>query len=123
MVKSEPMRVNNREGINLLDLKPERIIEWEDGENGIAILLVPKFRKGILARFLQPRLKRPFHRVHLDEYGTFIWNLCDGTRTVKEVADSLKAVHGEKVEPVYQRAGFFVQSLVRNQFVSLKSDV
>lgn len=112
----------SREVPNLFDLKLERAVEWENGENGRAVLLVPKFRRGLLARYLQPRLKRPYYRIKLDELGTFIWRQCDGTRTVKEVADSLREAHGDQLEQFYERTGLFIQILLKNRYVCLKND-
>ena len=110
-----------RQKINLLDLVPVRTIKWENQDEGLISLLKPKFRNPILARYLLPRLKNPYFRIKLDEVGSHVWKLCNGTRTVREVADELKDKFGEKVEPTYDRLALFLHSLEKNRFIELKN--
>lgn len=102
----------------LLDAIPERLIEWEkDGAVNRAVLLVPRFRSGFLAKWLQPRLKKPFMRVKLDEIGTLIWENCDGKKSIREICSILEGQFGERVNPVENRTRFFFNSLYKSKFV------
>ena len=105
---------------NLLDLVLERLVECERGEDGHAVLLIPKYRSGLLAKYLQPRLKRPYHRIHLDAFGTYVWDSMDGVKTVEAVAAGLKEAHGEEVEPVFERVGLFMNTLLRNRLARIR---
>ena len=106
--------------VNLLDLIPVRNIEWEKIEEGLVALLKPKFKHPFLKKHILTRLKNPFYRIKLDSVGSFVWELCDGNLTVKEIAESLKDEFGDKVEPLYDRLALFLQSLEKNHFIEFK---
>ena len=103
--------------VNLLELIPERVIEYEVHESNLVTLLTPRFRSGIMKKVLQPRLKKPFLKVDLDEIGSEVWLLCDGRRNVQEIADRLKEKFREKVEPCHERLGLFFKQLERAGFI------
>ena len=105
--------------INLLDLIPVRRIEWEKVE-GLVVLLKPKFTHPFLIKHLIPRMKKPYFRVKLDEIGSYFWENCDGTRTVREISEKHTKKFGEKVEPLYDRIALFLQSLEKNGFIRLE---
>ena len=108
-----------KKSLNLLELKPARNLKWEVGENGEVILLVPKFQNRFLVKNLMPRIKRPFFKIKLDNYGSLIWNSCDGNTTVGEMSDKLKETFGASFDPSYERIGKFVNQLVRDKFLSI----
>jgi hypothetical protein len=103
--------------VNLLDLIPQRIIEHEIGSDDLVILLAPRFKNAFLRKHLQPRLKRPFLKVNLDEIGSAVWLLCDGKRSVGEIAEPLRERFRETIEPCYDRLGQFMQHLEANRFI------
>lgn len=107
--------------VNLLDLTAERSLPWEEGEEGRAVLLVPKFTNPLAVRYLAPFLKSPHIRVKLDDFGSHVWMQCSGDRTVGEIAESLRETFGEKAEPAYERVGVFIRRLAREKFVTLTS--
>jgi len=109
---------NNR---NQLDLIPHRLREWEKGENSKIVLLVPKLRGKRLGKWLLSKLKRPYYKVRLDDFGSFIWEQCDGTKTVREIALSLKDKFGQNVEPVFDRACLFLDKLETGRFISYQN--
>lgn len=106
-------------GTNLLDCTPRHAITWEPGGDGRVVLLVPRFRTGPLARWLQPRLSRPVMRVRLDERGSWVWQRCDGTSTVGAIAGAMAAAYEEGADAATDRVARFVQTLVRDRFVTL----
>lgn len=106
--------------INLLDLIPVRNIKWEKKEDGLIVLLKPKFELVLLRKYILPRLKKPYFKIKLDHVGSFIWEHCDGCLRVKEVAKSLKDKFGEDVEPLYDRLALFLQSLEKNHLIVYK---
>lgn len=107
--------------VNLLQLTPVRNIKWEKQENGLIVLLKPKFKNTLLVKYVLPRLKKPYYKVKLDEVGSYVWELCDGRKTVKELAYKLQQKFGEKVEPLYDRLSLFLQSLEKNKFIRYKN--
>jgi hypothetical protein len=68
------------------DRRPLRARAFERLEDGHVAIRVPKFDGRILGKYLMPRLKRPDFLVHLDEVGSFVWDLCDGSLTPAEIA-------------------------------------
>lgn len=104
---------------NLWDVIPQRIAEWETAEDGKVIVLVPKFKNAFLAKWLQPRLAKPFFRIKLDEVGSHIWKLCDGSTKVSQIAESLQKQFGGVVEPVDIRIKKFFNHLERGDLLKV----
>lgn len=106
--------------INLLDLIPVRNIKWKKSEKGSAVLLKPKFQSIFLQKHFLPRLKNPHYRITLDDFGSFVWNACDGIRAVKEIGEMLRNEFGEEIEPLHERLSQFFHSLEKNRFIVFK---
>ena len=70
---------------NLLDLIPDRIVEWETNDEELCVIKKPKFTNKIFTKYILPRMKRPYFNVQLDEFGTCAWQSCDGSNTVEEI--------------------------------------
>ncbi len=107
--------------INLLDLIPVQNVTSEVNADGYRVLLKPKFSSRLVVKYLVPRMRHPNYRITLDEFGTAVWNYCDGTRTVGEIAVCLKKDFGDKIEPVYERLGIFIRTLKTNKFIDYKN--
>lgn len=103
--------------INLLDLVPERLIEYEVDDSNIVTLFAPRFKNKLLKKWFQPRLKNPFLKVKLDEIGSSVWLLCDGHKNIKEIGEVLKDKFEERIEPCYDRLGMFFQQLEGARFI------
>ena len=110
----------NQTQINLLHLVPIQNSKCETREDGLVVLLKPKFANTLLVKYLLPRMKQPYYKINLDEIGSFFWLNCDGTKTVKEIAELHKNNFGEKVEPLYERIAHFISNLEKNRFIKLK---
>jgi len=74
---------------DLWETCPRTARAWERAEDGHVVLLVPKFDGAILGRFLQPRLRNPWMRIHLDALGSAVWQRCDGSRTGARIAEEM----------------------------------
>jgi hypothetical protein len=100
---------------------PEKSIEWEiNNETGFVILKKPKFKNKYLVKYLLPHLKRQEFKIKLDEIGSFVWRNIDGKGSIEYIARRMAAEFGDKVEPVHDRLGQFIQSLYQNKFIILK---
>ncbi len=105
---------------NYLDLIPERAsgLAWTQDDEGIVVLEVEN--TGIFNRIAQKFFKRPkVTKVHMEQFGSFIWPLIDGKRTVMELADLLKERFGEEAEPLYPRVAKYMQIMESYHFISL----
>jgi len=107
--------------VNLLDLKPERRYQWNRLDHRRVVVLVPKFGYPRLLRWLAPRLADSTFKINLDEFGSFVWECCDGATTVGEISKKMKAAFGAAIEPADERVGVFVQQLLRREYVAVKA--
>ena len=63
-------------------------VEWQERE-GTVLLRVR--RSDWLARLVAWLTARPVYRqIELDEVGGFVWQLCDGTHSVADIAEALQ---------------------------------
>ena len=104
--------------VNLLDLIPEQAIKSEKSEDGSSVLLKPKYRHAWFVKHVLPRMKSPNYKIKLDDIGSFIWDLCDGKRSVKEIGEKMEEKFGDKVEPLYDRLRIFFLHLEKNRFIT-----
>lgn len=107
---------------NYLDLIPERAAEmnWRQDEDGIIVLEVEN--TGIFNRIAQKLFRRPkYTQVHMEKYGSFLWPLIDGERTVMDLAQLQKEAFGEEVEPLYPRIVKYIQIMESYHFIRLKN--
>jgi hypothetical protein len=114
------MNREQRQELNLLELKPRRNVEWEIDQNGAVVLLVSKFRGRLLQKWLVPLLKRPKFRVKLDRVGSFIWQRCDGETPVSDIATALLREFGSDIEPLYERISRFLGKLEREDLITIQ---
>jgi len=106
-----------KQEINLLDLVPERLIDFETDAAHIVTVFAPRFRNSLMKRLLEPRLKSPYFKVTLDDIGSEVWMLCDGKRNVKEIAEAARERFQERIEPCYERLGQFFRQLESARFI------
>jgi len=112
----------NQELEDYLKYIPEHSTIWElNPETNFIILKKPKFKNKHLVKYLMPYLKRPDFKINLDEIGSFVWTNIDGQTSIEEIADRLDLKFGNRIKPVNDRLGQFVQSLLQNKFIVLKS--
>jgi hypothetical protein len=104
---------------NLLELVPKRLFECARTEEGLAQVLVPRFKSEFFRRFLVPRSRDPFVRVKLDKFGTLIWDMCDGSKSIAEIAGALTEKFGDEVQPVEDRLALFIRQMRQYQYISL----
>lgn len=103
--------------INLLDLKPKHNRAWEENDPGCVSVLQPRFSNRIMKKIFEPVLKNPDIRIRLDEYGSFVWKLCDGEHSISDISQKLKTRFGESIEPVIDRLAQFMKYLERYEFI------
>lgn len=111
----------NVEPRNLLSLKPRRAAPWEEGDNGLVVILLPKFRNKFLAAWLLPMLSKRNFRIKLDTHGSFLWRQFDGSTRVEEMGARMAQEFGDDAEPVFDRIHKFLQKLEKEQFITLEN--
>ena len=100
-------------------VRPENIA-WKQDENGIVTLEIKN--KGIANRIAQKLLKKPkISYIHLDENGSFVWQIMDGEKNIVELGKEVEAKFGEKANPLYERLAKYFQILESYKFVEFRN--
>ena len=102
---------------NFLDYIPRhnKRFSWEIKENGVVIRVV---NIGLCHRLAQLLFgKPPISYIHLDEFGSFVWEQINGEKTVYEIGLAVQERFGEKAEPLYERLVKFITILRNNTYV------
>jgi hypothetical protein len=105
---------------NLLTLKPRRAVEWVEGDNGLVVILFPKFRNRFLVSWLLPMLSKKNFRIKLDAHGSFLWRQFDGSTNVEEMGARMGREFGKDAEPVFDRIAKFLQKLEKEKFIVME---
>lgn len=100
-----------------LALVPVQALASEPGPDGTVVLIRPKLLSPRWA-WLVRMMKRPTFRVKLDARGTLVWQACDGTRTVAEVAHAVAERFPQETDTTPRTAAFLLE-LARGGFVRL----
>lgn len=103
---------------DFLTLIPGHALLFETDESGRVVVLRPKI--------LSPRwtwllrlFKKPHFRVKLDDRGSFVWLLCDGTRSIDGVAAATQERFDDPLVDSGTRTATFIRELVRGGFLTL----
>ena len=116
MVKQK--NVINQNYLEKIPVKNETLC-WEADENKMVTLFV--HNTGLMKKITHKLMKKPeYTQVHLDENGSFIWQLIDGKKDIIELGKIVKEHFGEAAEPLYPRIAKFFQILESYGFVSLE---
>ena len=75
--------------VNLMEIVPETNYSWETTDDGLVVVLIPKFKNKFLARWLLPRFKKPHYRLNLDQHGSFAWTAFDGKTPVDDLESAV----------------------------------
>ena len=74
--------------------------------NGFTEIILP--RDGLLDRLVRLVKNTPkVMRIQLDDRGSYVWQVMDGSRTIEEIGRLMDAEFGERAAPVYERLIFF----------------
>lgn len=106
------------ESLNYLETTPVHNYGGVEEETGLVSVLIPRFTNKILVKFLTPRLKNPFVKAKLDEFGSEVWRQINGKNKVQEIADNLSAKFGEKIQPVNERLTKFLTMMYQYSFIT-----
>ncbi len=117
------MKHKQRTDENYLERCPVRPdwIAWSADENGLVTLDIEN--KGMMNRIAQKLLKKPkVSHIHLDEIGSFVWPMIDGTKTIMEMGEPMEAHFGDRAKPTFERLAKFFKILESYGFVEWKKE-
>lgn len=123
MPKSFFARRKILKSISTLELIPIALVSHEKTDNNKIKLLISRFsRKWLQFMFTGEKRSKEF-RISLDETGSSIWLLIDGTRTVEAIVNKLNADMTNKslsVENLEQRVSIFISRLYQEEYITFK---
>jgi len=102
---------------NLLELIPVANFPAKRTVEGVLRVEVPKFKGEIGRRFCAMFKLGEIIAVKLDEMGSFIYERCDGCRTVSHLLQEARDEFGDGIEPALPRLQTFLRSLEKNGLI------
>lgn len=105
--------------INILDVIPVRrdYIQYTlNTDTGCVELRIPRFKKRWIQRFLLPKSLSPYIRISLEEHGSAVWNLIDGSNRVSDIIKKL-AAHFNNEEGYESRIIAYLYRLQKDGFI------
>lgn len=102
---------------NYLDYIPKHnsLYTWEK-EDGLVTVKVQN--KGFFNRIAQLIFRRPkYSYIHLEEFGSFVWEQIDGKKSIYEIGQEVKRQFGDKCEPLYERLSKYMVTLRNNGYI------
>jgi hypothetical protein len=108
-------------GVDFMALIPEKACGWTPGaEPGQVVVLQPRFRTGLLGRFLQPRLKesKKYLRIPLEERGSYLWEHMDGKATAGELAKEFGKDFAGDNDQIPERVATYLYQMVDNHLIT-----
>jgi len=103
---------------NILEFYPFRAMQHEMNNGLVTVLFINPNPTFIEKIFFKKQIKKPY-KIELDEFGSFIWNLCDGKSNLKKIAEKLEDEFGDKVSPVENRVTEFINQMSKNKLINL----
>jgi mannose-6-phosphate isomerase class I len=106
--------INNNEDVLNIIYKISENIEYEVDKDNIVTVLEKQEHK-VQNFFRKLKFKIPeYKKTSLDEYGSCIFLLIDGKKTVKDIGENLEVKYGDKVHPLYERLLLFLNHIEVN---------
>ena len=80
-------------------------------------VLVPRYGRSQIGRWLAQRLGRPHVPVQLDEVGSEVWEACDGATPVSGISARLKKRFGDSFDPDHERLARYLRQMERQRLI------
>lgn len=106
---------------NFLEFVPCRNPEigFKKADDGIITLEIEN--KGVFNKIAQKLFKKPkISYIHLDENGSFVWDIIDGESDLLTLGKKVSEHFGERAEPLYERLSKYTKILESYGFITLK---
>ena len=91
---------------------------WKADESGAVTLEIEN--KGVFNKIAQKLLNKPkVSYIHLDELGSFVWQITDGEKTIVDIGKEVEERFGDAANPLYERLAEYFRILDSYGFVKL----
>lgn len=103
--------MKNNEDVLGIIFKVSDTIGVEISNDNIVTILEKQDHK-VQNFFRKLKFKIPqYKKIELDQFGSTVFLLIDGKRTVKEIGEILDSKYGEKIHPLYERLLLFLNHI------------
>lgn len=103
--------MKNNEDVLGIIFKASDTIDVEVSNDNIVTILEKQDHK-VQNFFRKLKFKIPqYKKIELDEFGSTVFLLIDGKRTIKEIGKILDSKYGEKIHPLYERLLLFLNHI------------
>lgn len=112
------MKHKTKNKINLMNVVPIRddLVETSYNEAGLVILSYPRFRNQWVQKYFVPKKMNSHFSVELEEYGSVLWDLIDGSNTVSDIVQCIQSKF--KDEPQMEdRVLLYIRQLHKDKFI------
>jgi hypothetical protein len=106
--------------INFLELTPFRKVDFEQTENNLVRLKIPRFKSEFAQKYLIPKRQSKYIFANLDEFGSECFQLIDGKRNVYEISNLMLEKYGEKLDSAYERVSKYFGTMHKTGFLDFK---
>lgn len=107
------MHKNNEDVLSVV-FKISAGVEYEVSADNIVTMLEKQDHK-IQNFFRKLKFRIPeYKKTCLDEYGSYVFLLIDGIKTVKDIGENLEAKYGDNAHPLYERLLLFLNHIEVN---------
>lgn len=105
---------------NFLELRPSPLYESSIDDKKNVTILIPKFKKKLFIKFINPLLKSPDIKLKLDELGSAVWILMNGKNTVEDISLILQNQFGKSEESIEERLLKFLTELYIQKLITFE---
>lgn len=102
--------------INLLELIPVINRNFVITDEGLVMIVFPKFKSRFLRKLI-PKNKPQDFKISLDKLGSAVWLEIDGKKKVSEIIEKLEKQIGEEISPAEERISKFLTQLYSYKFI------
>ncbi len=107
-----------KKNLNYLEMTPFKKYNYIEKENGLVDVLVPRFTSRFAEKYILPKMKNPYFKANLDEYGSFLWQTIDNKRKVIDIIKLMEERFGETLRPITERTLLFFTQLYNAGFIN-----
>ena len=101
---------NNQEILSMIFKISDGLTYEVDQDNLVTMLIKQDHEIQKFFRKLKFRIPE-YKKTTLDEYGSYVFLLIDGMRTVQDIGENLEAKYGDKSHPLYERLLLFLNHI------------
>lgn len=103
---------------NFLEMMPVVNFPYVRTDDSLIRIEVPKFKNPVGIGFCRLLKLGEKIGIKLDKIGSFIYERCDGSKTVGTIISEARHKFGEDIEPAIPRVREFFRALERNKLIA-----